>query len=303
VNAPTSGRALLVLHQRAARLKALDLGVAEALAMFDGANASLEVGGPLADQSGVAWISVDADHIADVEATVHLLGYVEAVDVVEPADARDPGAVRWRKRSWRMRRVADDISEQLRDQAPDRRAFVLGTEQGTRLVRGYRGSGKPMERRGLPVIDARLLVNLATCGRRSSRLLDPFGGAGGIVVAGQAAGHVTFSADLDPVVAVGLNVLTEGRHIRADVRSLPFADASFEAIATETPFAEAADDAVAAMLPELVRVLCSTGRLAMMCVERQAQLLRERVDMLRPLVDQPVDRKGLATRVLAWERA
>jgi tRNA G10 N-methylase Trm11 len=145
-------------------------------------------------------------------------------------------------------------------------------------------------------------VNLATRGHRRSRLLDPFAGAGGIVVAGHAAGHVTFSADIDPVVAVGLQVLTEGRHVLADARALPFADASCDAIATETPFAEVADDAIAAMLPELARVLRQAGRLAVMCGDRQAALLRDRADMLRPLVDHEVDRKGLVTRVLAWER-
>lgn len=294
---------MLVLHQRAARLKAFSLAVADGLSLFEDADASVEIGGPLAEESGVAWISVDADRLVDVEARVHLLGYTEAVDVVEPAGSRDPNAVRWRKRWWRMRRITTDDSGYLRDQSPDRRAFVLRTDAGTRVVHGYRGSSKPMERRGLPVVDARLLVNLATHGCRSCRLLDPFAGAGGIVVAAQAAEHTTFSADIDVRVAVGLGVLTAGRHAIADTGSLPFRDGSFDAIATETPFDEAADEVVAAMLPELARALRRMGRLSLMCVERQAEILRDRASMLRPLVDQEVDRKGLDTRVLVWEHA
>jgi hypothetical protein len=297
-----SDRVLLVLHQRAARLKARDLAIAEALSLFADGNAAVEVGGPLAERSGVAWVSIDADQVTKVESRVHSFGYIEAVDVVEVAAAREPGAVRWRKRWWRMRRVDADDSARLREQSPDRRAFVLQSNRGTRVVRGYRGSSKPLQRRGLPVVDARLLVNLATPGGRPCRLLDPFAGAGGILVAAQNAGHTTFSADIDSVVAPGLSVLTAGRHAVADTGVLPLRDGSLDAIATETPFEEIADHTIGAMLPELARVLRHSGRLSLMCVDRQAEVLRDPNPMLRPLVDHGVDRKGLDTRVLVWER-
>lgn len=294
---------VLVLHQRPARLRARALAVAEALSVFADANAAVEPGGPLAEQSGVAWISVDAQLLSDVEARIGYLGYVEAVDVVEPARADDRHAVRWRKRPWHLRRIHTADPDLLRRQSPDQRTFVLGSPTDTRVVRGYRGSSAPLERRALPVIDARLLANLAARGRAGCRLLDPFGGAGGIAVAGEEAGYMTYSADIDSEVAVGLRVLTNGRHVVADAGRLPFDGASFDGIATETPFDPAADEVVGRMLAGLVHVLRPGGVLAVMCVERQAEQLRDRLSCLRSRLDQAVDRKGLAVRVLVWDRS
>jgi SAM-dependent methyltransferase len=296
-------RVLLVLHQRPARLRARALAVAEALSVFADANAAVEPGGPLAEQSGVAWISVDAQLLPNVEPRIGCLGYVEAVDVVEPARADDRHAVRWRKRPWHLTRIHTADPDLLRRQSPDQRTFVLGSPTDTRVVRGYRGSSAPLERRALPVIDARLLANLAARGRAGCRLLDPFAGAGGIAVAGEEAGYTTYSADIDSEVAVGLRVLTNGRHAVADACRLPFDDARFDGIATETPFDPSADEVVDCMLAELVRVLRPGGALAVMCVERQARRLRERLSSLRPRLDQEVDRKGFAVRVLVWERS
>ena len=134
-------------------------------------------------------------------------------------------------------------------------------------------------------------------------MLDPFAGAGGVVVAGEEAGYVVYTADVDEAVAVGLAVLTTGRHVVADACHLPFDDAAFDGVATEVPFDPSADDAVCRMLPELVRVVRRGGAFAVMCVERQARHLRDHLPVLRPHLDQAVDRKGLAVRVLVWERS
>src|SRR5262249_17952070 len=200
LDASQADRVMLVLHQHPARLRARALAVAEALSVLADANAAVESGGPLAERSGVAWISVDAHLLPDVEDRIGYLGYVEAVDIVEPAPANDRQAVRWRKRPWHLRRIHAADPDQLRRRAPDQRTFVLGSAEKTRVVRGYRGSSAPLERRGLPVIDARLLANLAARGRPGSRLLDPFAGAGGIVLAGEDAGYATYSADVDAEV-------------------------------------------------------------------------------------------------------
>jgi SAM-dependent methyltransferase len=290
---------MLMLHQRAARLRARELAIAEAVSLLADANPVAEVGGPLAEQRGVAWISIDA---LDLEDRVPLLGYVDAVDVVEPARASDRETVRWRRRMWRLRRIHTDDPEQLRQQAPDRRVFVVQAPDGTRVIRGYRGSDRTLERRGLPVIDARLLVNLATHGGQQCRLLDPFAGVGGIVIAADDAAHLAFSTDIDPKLAVGLELLTRRGHAVADATRLPFGEATFDGIATETPFEPAADVTVSSLLPELARVLRRRGRLAVMCVERQARLLRERTPALQLLMDHEIDRKGFDVRVLVWER-
>ncbi|HXY93231.1 MAG TPA: methyltransferase domain-containing protein [Acidimicrobiia bacterium] len=295
-------RVLLVCHIRAARGRARALAVAEVMALLRDTEPAPETGGPLAGERGIAWVSLAARRLGDVEPRLRRLGYVEAVDVTEPATANDRDVVRWRRRRWRLRRMHTDDPDRLREQSPDRREFVLRTETGTRPVRGYRGSGGTFERRALPVVDARLLVNLAAPADRSGRLLDPFGGAGGIAVAAHDAGHVVFSGDRDTAVAAGLAVLTESRHVVADAARLPHATAAFDAIATETPFEPAADDTIARLLPELARVLAPGGRLAVMCAPRQAEIMNAGDTPLDVLVDEPVDRKGVPTRVLAWQR-
>lgn len=77
--------------------------------------------------------------------------------------------------------------ESLRASAPDRRTFSLECADGlVRAIRGYLGSLGPRAHRAPPVEDARLLVNLVAA--PDTRLpLDPFAGAGGVVIARKLA--------------------------------------------------------------------------------------------------------------------
>jgi hypothetical protein len=58
-------------------------------------------------------------------------------------------------------------------------------------------------------------------------------------------------------------------------------------------------------LCEAHRVLVAGGRLSMLCAAWQADQLREIAGALRLIsyLDAPLDRKGLATVVLAWQKA
>jgi tRNA G10 N-methylase Trm11 len=171
-----------------------------------------------------------------------------------------------------------------------------------REVRGYRGSSAPSGRRGLPVIDARLLVNLVFDPALGT-LVDPFAGAGGVAIEAVASGWRCVSADIDPSLRFGLARIN-GRHCIADARALPLRPQSIDAVATEPPYDAGADEAVRAALRALHAVLRCGGRIAMLCAVRQAMLLRREAAALGlvPYLEAAVDRKGTEVVALAWQR-
>jgi hypothetical protein len=292
---------VLVFYLRAARGRAMAAAVAEALALLHDLGPSAPAGGPLSERGGVFWVELPAEHLGAATARLPRLGYSTAVDRLVPAAG--PPDVRWRRRGWRLLRLYEEDPAGHRELAPDRRPFLFEAGGGpARPVPGYRGGGGPLTRRGLPVADARLLVNLvAPAG--PGRLLDPFAGVGGIALAAQAAGWAAVTADLDPALRHGLRGIGAG-HLVADARALPLRAGSLDAAATEPPYVRGTGPLASAALAELHRLLRPGGAAAMLCAAWQAPGLRATAAGLgwRPTLDCPVDRKGLAVVALAWRR-
>ncbi len=300
---------LLIFYLRPARCKARTIATVEALSLLRDLHAVAPVGGPLSEQGGVFWITLPVNSLEAAISRFPRLGYTYAVDVLEPAieqhssfdRAQDQTRlVRWHHKLHRLIRLYEEDVRALRESAPDRRTFLLETSEGeVRSIRGYRGDGRVSSRRGLPVCDARLLVNLVSAGE-GTLLLDPFAGAGGIVIEAFASGCLVTSADRDPALQPGLAHLGACHYV-ADARCLPFAAETFDAIATEPPYHEEAQRMVIEALREMYRVLKEGGRLAILCATAQADALRrEAVSLgLRLYLDSPVNRKGLDVVVLA----
>ena len=296
------GLAMLVVHQRTARRRARAAAVAEALALLHDLEPSAPAGGPLADRAGVFWVQLPERHLAAAGARFGRLGYSTAVDLL--ASQGQGPAVRWRGRSWRLQRLHTEDPAGMREQAPDRREFLFEAADGQlRAVRGYRGSGAdPLGRRGLPVCDARLLVNLvAPAG--PGWLLDPFAGVGGVALEALAAGWRTVTADRDPALRHGLGRLG-GAHLVADARRLPLPAGVLDAVATEPPYDRQAGPLAGLALAEAHRVLRPGGATAWLCAGWQAAGRRATADALglRVALDTPVDRKGLEVVALAWRK-
>ncbi len=293
---------LLVFHQRPARRRARSTATAEALALLRDLGVAAAPGGPLSERGGVFWVTLPDGALEAARVRLPRLGYSYAADVLEPAPGSAGGVVRWRGRSYRLLRLHEEDPGELREAAPDRRAFALESRGAVREVRGYRGGGGPLSRRGLPVIDARMLVNLVSTAVGAS-LLDPFAGAGGVILEALAGGYRALSCDIDPALRFGLRALGAD-HVTGDARRLPFADGSIDAAATEPPYEPEADEAVGGALREVARVLRPGGRVALLCAARQTEPLRTAAAALglATVHEAPIDRKGTPCAVLVWQR-
>lgn len=302
---------LLIFYLWSARRKARAVALAEALSLLRDLQARASNKGPLSEQGGLFWILLPSEKLEAARVRLPRLGYTAAVDWVEPISGpvdhskrrsvMPKDALQWRHRWYRRHRLFEEDPQTIREGAPDRRTFLLETAAGSvRPVTGYRGDGGDLSRRGLAVPDARLLVNLVAA-EPGGLFLDPFAGAGGLVIEALASGYEVMSADLDPILRHGLTHLG-ARHLVADARHLPFPDEIFDAIATEPPYHQEATPLVAEALREIYRVLKKGRRLAMLCAASQADVLRQQAVLLglQVVLDEAVDRKGLDVVVLVW---
>ncbi len=311
-------QAVLIFHLWNARRKARPVAQAEAVNLLRGLEPQVLPGGPLSEKGGVFWIAIPERAIPQAIPRLTRLGYTQAVDrVVEvtenlpsnPKKAASQGElIRWNRRYHELVRLYKADKRAMRQRAPDRRVFMLKlADDDIQPVRGYRGDGQALSRRGLPPYDARMLVNLVTpdIEQAQATFLDPFAGIGGIVLEALTWPYVwVLSADDDAFLMHGLAHIG-ARHCVANARRLPFADATVDAIATEPPYDQLAEEIVKTALVEMVRVLKGGARLAVFCAAWQAEGLRDVAEALpiTPYLDSPVDRKGTDCVVLAWRKA
>lgn len=301
-----SDRTTLVAHVRPSRQKARRTAVAEILALLRDLGATASASGPLAQVRGIIWVTIPEENVATAQSRLQRLGYTCAVDIVRelPENRAEAETItKWKGRNVALVRIYKEPDNQLRESAPDRRTFLLeGADGVVRPVVGYRGSPGSLEHRALPVVDARLLVNLVWQ-PKGGILLDPFAGAGGVVIEAKLAGWTTVSLDNDPSLRFGLNRLAD-LHVVGTAAMLPFGDASVDAIATEPPYHPSVLDMVTDSIGEMFRVLRAGGRGALLVAADQAQQVRctlARLDVALEL-DEPIDRKGTAVHCFCCKR-
>jgi SAM-dependent methyltransferase len=304
---PPDADATLVLRLRRSRLRAREAAVAEVVALLRDLGARPGRGGPLSEVAGVAWVALPASSLEAASQRLSRLGYSGAVDLVRPLDSVPADSpypiVRWRRADFALMRAYEEADEQLRAGAPDRRTFLLECGDGVvRPIAGYRGGRGPLDHRALPVEDARLLVNLVALPARG-RLLDPFAGAGGVVIEARLAGWTVASLDSDGALRYGLRALSD-LHVLADATDMPFGNASVDAVATEPPHHPSALGAVTAAVGEICRVLKVGGRAAVLVASHQAGAVRLAAgDAGMALqLDSRIDRRGTDVSCLCWLR-
>jgi SAM-dependent methyltransferase len=272
-------------------------------------------GGPLSEQSGVFWIGIPENALSHAQKRLHRLGYTRAVDLVQlvPEDTLPSNyqelierkeMVRWRKQYHKVVRLHQTNKNTILSSSPDRREFMLKlADGGIQPVRGYRGDGNALSRRGLPPYDARMIVNLVTSPAERAKFLDPFAGVGGVVIEAIENGFQVFSTDIDPFLMHGLKNFGAA-HCVSDARCLPFDNDTISAIATEPPYDKSTEKLLEDSLKEMVRVLKIGARLAIFAAAWQADLLRSAglAYKLVPFLEAQVNRKGTDCFVIAWEK-
>ena len=293
---------MLICYLRPARRKARTVASMEVLNLLHDLHPTAPPGGPLSEEGGLFWIMLPSASIEETRTRLPRLGYTYAVDLLVPLEENDhkpsqeektvDRLVRWRRKMYRLVRLYEEDPEVIRMTAPDQREFLFETRSGK--VRSIRG--------GLPVYDARLLVNLVWTGE-GSHLLDPFSGAGGIVIEAIKSGCKVTSVDIDPALRHGLSQFGASHYV-TDARHLPFPSGIFDAIATEPPYHEEAKAIVVEALSEMHRVLRPEGRLAILCAALQADDIAQAADSLgfHPYLHSPINRKGLDVVVFAWQK-
>ena len=304
---------VLIFHLRPARRKARNVALLETLRLLHDLEPAALPGGPLSEQGGVFWVSLPVRSLSAASSRFTRLGYTTAVDLVQPVQSDHVAAgeaagaaermTRWRRRLYRLVRLYTEDPEALREMAPDRRTFLYMNAHGEiRPVQGYRGDGKALSRRGLPVCDARMLVNLVWRPERGV-LLDPFAGVGGIVIEAVASGWSVVSCDADHALRHGLADLAMAHYV-TDARKLPLDGETVQAIATEPPYDQIAAEMLGPALREMYRVLQPGGCIALLCAAWQADTLRgHALELgLRSYLDTPIDRKGTGVVALAWAK-
>ena len=302
-----SSERCLVLRLRASRRKARDAAVAEALGLLRGLRARRSPGGPASDSGNSVWLNVDSHDLDAAISRLKGLGYSSAVDLVTPIEEvrkpRRSTITRWRGREVALVSIWAEPDEELRANSPDRRSFLLECADGvTRRIEGYRGGAGRLQHRALAVEDARLLVNLVSTGA-GGRFLDPFAGAGAIIIEARSRGFTTISVDVDPALRFGLAELSD-HHVIGNAGALPARDDSFDAIASEPPYDSSALEPVTASIGEAARLIRRGARIAYLVDSTQAESVRKAAESagLTPELDTRIDRKGTEVVCLCWIR-
>jgi hypothetical protein len=291
------------------RRKARSAAVAEVVAVLEDLGGRPLPGGPRSEVAGVAWAAVDKEApLVELSHRLDRLGYCEAVDLAVPRAELDEPDERWPMARWRgadvvLVPVQSHGTDELRAEAPDQRSFLLECDDGVvRRIQGYRGGRGPLEHRALPTSDARLLVNLVHQSDGGT-LLDPFAGAGSVILQARSRGWRTLSSDVDRRLRFGLAELAD-YHVVADAASLPVQPGRVDAVATEPPYDNRALDCVQSSVGQAAAVLRPGGRIAMLIASTQVEQVRRSALETGLLVDLelPIDRRGLAVTCLRMRR-
>jgi len=302
----------VVCLTKTSRIKAKDLAVREAMMVLNKREAVFLPNGPLSDFKGSFIILVPKDRMEGIEQDLDLLGYSNRyllLDFEYPQIGDETNlnitSFIWKKRPFGVKELFVQNEEKYIAHSADNRLFkILDFEGKVKDVNGYRGDGKEIGRRALPVEDSKILINLAMP-QEEEKLLDPFAGGGGIIFeARQIQGLKLFSNDIDPVVSPGLESYG-ANHTINDIRDLSYEDESFDVIVTEVPFAYSTTQIVCEGISRLTKILRYHGRMSIMCGEGQAEEIakRARVEGLLCYSRIEVDRKGTPVVIFAFTKS
>jgi SAM-dependent methyltransferase len=297
---------ILLFHIKESRIKAIDLAIFEAFALLKGLNVEYLKSGPESDKRGTFCLQIQDDKLEQALERFEHLGYCNQVEevIIEPSSKGKKNKRRstWKGNYYRLEELYKEDAKKMRKKDPDQREFILldlNTGEEKR-VSGYRGSGEELTKRALPVSDSRLLLNI-TYPKKGDKFLDPFAGAGGIVIEAVDRGLKVSSSDIDPILTPGLKNFGADHYV-SSIEKLPFQNNYFDVIATEIPFSKKVTELVVKGMEEMKRVLRDDGRISIMTSEDQAEAIRNKAKglKLKNYLDKSIDRKGTLVHIFTW---
>lgn len=288
---------IVTLHP--ARSKAKKLANQELHSIFKPIGGYLAKGGPLSEQKAKSWIVFPSKNLQEAYQEAQKLGYSQKIQLLQPSLK---STIIWKKKNYELQDWWEQDAQEIRKKSPDKRTFYLKTLSGQiKKIPGYRGDGTPTGRRGLPVIDARLMVNIAEI-LPQEICLDPFAGVGGILIAAKNSNLKIWSCDIDPGLKPGLEKISN-KHIISDSSKLPYKDESVQAVVTEVPFQITNKSTIISWLASMARIVQKNRKIVLMAGPNQQKIFSQ-ISLTELNLDfcHSLKRKKINTVIYRWTK-
>ena len=304
---------LLVCRIRTSRKKAKRLAVFELSTVLSQVGGIFVFNGPLGDVSGLVSFFVPKTLDGELVSILKTVGYCDKYYKLD-FTLEKPGATNeiksvneyfWKGRRFNVIPFYIECKKQYQKQSVNNRMFAIYQEDGTvKHVKGYRGDGSEAGRRGLPLEDAKLMVNLVK--PMSIRtLMDPFAGGGGILHAAKLINPSLYliSADIDKLLEPGLSMYAD-KDYSCNARKVDLGDKKVDPVVTEIPFSENYTPVAIEAFYNLLPNLSDNGKLLVMCHAGQTNHIKKNMEKsnLFLIVDKKVNRKGTPVNILLWSK-
>jgi len=310
IDAYLRGYRVIVCRIRNSRLKAKQLALLEMFfAQYDNEVLAIK-NGPLGDIKGIVSFLCPRENLASFRERLFGIGYCHKFylldfgdTLVESAGLRSINPLVWKGKKFSVGDFYEQESKEYERRSAHKREFrIIGSDGDVKTVFGYRGDGSELGRRSLPVEDARCMINLSLP-HKNNRMIDPFAGAGGIVL---EFGHIVpggsmTSVDIDPVLKPGLEFYGSTHYVM-NAADTAFPENSFDSVVTEVPFSENATGDIAKALAGLNSCLSNDGVFVIMCGKSQTMAIYGAMAELgnHLLFSHGVDRKGMDVEISVW---
>ena len=302
---------VLVCQIRQSRIKAKQWAALEMSTLLSPLDAIFITNSPIGDAKGIISYFVPKGAEDALKGALKNCGYCQEffmLDFTLKKPTASVGIQSINPYIWKGKRFAlTDFyaidKDAFESQSIMNRLFAVYQQDFTvKYVKGYRGDGSDAGRRALPLEDARLMVNLVSP-KDIYRLLDPFAGGGGILLAAKHVDESLYltSADIDRVVEPGLKMYAHEHHT-CDARELVI-DGQVDAIVTEVPFSTAYTDIIIDALDNVIQYLADDGRLVLMCHMDQFLMIGGALPELYPIFYKDIDRKGTPITISYWTKS
>lgn len=304
---------ILVCLLRPSRNKAIQLAILEmsiVLSVFDGI---FIFNGPLGDVRGLISFFVKRGSEDKLQTLIKSVGYCNKFYKLDFSlknnnktdDILSINKYFWKGHEFNVIRFYLETEDEYKDQSIMNRLFAVYQSDNTiKYIKGYRGDGSEAGRRGLPLEDARLMVNLVDPYSIKS-ILDPFAGSGGIIY---SARHIRsslylISADIDKIIEPGLKIYSDAHYTR-DARKLDIKEGIVDAIVTEIPFSPNYTKIVIQALYNLTQYLSENGKVLFMCHIDQFSKIKNALRSMGfyLLIHKEVNRKGTSVFISLWSK-